>query len=136
MGDEPLYHSKLSSSVGEQDHLAYNVCINVVELSVNQRVQGLNQQQTHFTDLLRRIRTGDCNQEDWNLFWPDNLPTYKIEVSFNMLRGFFCSNEDVTNYNFQRLSQIHKPVACINARHASDVAKKATMRDKTVDTLP
>lgn len=91
MGDEPLYHSKLSSSVGEQGHLAYNVCINVVELSVNQRVQGLNQQQTHFRDLLRRIRTGDCNEEDWNLFWPDNLPKYKIEVSFKMLRGFFVA---------------------------------------------
>lgn len=111
MGDEPFYHSKLSSSVGEQDHLAYNVCINVVELSVNQRVEGLNQQQTHFRDLLRRIRTGDCNEEDWNLFWPDNLPTYKIDVSLKMLRGFFVAMKMlliITSNDYHKsISQLH-----------------------------
>lgn len=41
----------------------------------------------------------------------------------------FYSNDDVANYNFQRLSQLHQPTACINARHSSDVAKKASSED-------
>ena len=69
VGDNPLYHSKSSNSVPEQGHLAYHVFTNVVKLSVNQRVQGLNHQQTQFRDSLMRLRTGDCNEEDWKLLF-------------------------------------------------------------------
>ena len=37
VADKPLYHSKPTSSVGEQGHLAYLMFNNVIKLSVNQR---------------------------------------------------------------------------------------------------
>ena len=40
VADKPLYHSRPSSSTGEQGYLAYHMFGNVVKLSVNQRVQG------------------------------------------------------------------------------------------------
>lgn len=43
--------------------------------------------------------------------------------------GLYYSNEDVANYKFKRLSELHQPIACINARHSSDVAKKASFED-------
>ena len=65
--DKPLYHSKPTSSVGEQGHLAYLMFNNVIKLSVNQRVQGTNPEQSQFRDLLMRLRTGDCTEQDWKL---------------------------------------------------------------------
>ena len=40
VADKPLYHSKPTSSLGEQGHLAYLMFTKVIKLSVNQRVQG------------------------------------------------------------------------------------------------
>ena len=47
VADKPLYHSKPSSAIGQQGHLAYCMFTNVVKLSVNQRVQGLSPEQTY-----------------------------------------------------------------------------------------
>ena len=57
LADKPLYYSRPSSSIAEQGHLAYYMFTNVVKLSVNQRVQGLDLQQSQFRDLLMRLRT-------------------------------------------------------------------------------
>ena len=62
VADKPLYHSKPTSSVGKQDHLAYLMFNNVIKLSVNQRVQGTNPEQSQFRDLLMRLCTGDCTE--------------------------------------------------------------------------
>ena len=56
VADKKLYHSRPSSSIGEEGHLAHFMFNDVVKLSVNQRVQGTNPQQTQFRDLLMRLR--------------------------------------------------------------------------------
>lgn len=38
----------------------------------------------------------------------------------------YFSNEEVANYNFEKLSALNHPIARVNARHSSDLAKKAS----------
>ena len=40
VSDKPLYHSKPSTSLQEQGHLAYLMFDTVVKLTINQQVQG------------------------------------------------------------------------------------------------
>ena len=111
VADKPLYQTRPSSSIGEQGHLAYHMFSNVVKLSVNQRVQGLDQQQFQFGDLLMRLRTGDCNEEDWELLLErqpskeDNLQQFKSATRL------YFSNEEVANYNYEQLSALDQPIA-------------------------
>ena len=129
VADKPLYHSRPSSSTGEQGYLAYHMFGNVVKLSVNQRVQGLNQQQAQFRDLLIRLRTGDSNEQDWKLLLA-RQPSIALNVNeFQDATRLYFSNEEVANYNFEQLSELHQPIACITARHSSDIAKKASSDD-------
>ena len=129
VADKPLYHSRPSSSTGEQGYLAYHMFGNVVKLSVNQRVQGLNQQQAQFRDLLIRLRTGDSNEQDWKLLLA-RQPSIALNVNeFQDATRLYFSNEEVANYNFEQLSKLHQPIACITARHSSDIAKKASSDD-------
>ena len=41
----------------------------------------------------------------------------------------YYSNEEVANYNFRKLTELHQPIARINAQHSSDLAKKAAPDD-------
>ena len=126
VADKPLYHSSPSSSIGQQGHLAYYMFSNVVKLSVNQRVQGVNPQQTQFRDLLMRLRTGDCNEEDWKLLLTRQPSKAENIAEFQYATRLYFSNEEVANYNFHQLAELHQPIARIDARHSSDLAKKAS----------
>ena len=99
---------------------------NVVKLSVNQRVQGINPQQTQFRDLLMRLRTRDCNEEDWKLLLTRQPSKAENIAAFQDATRLYFSNEEVANYNFQKLAELHQPIARIDAWHSSDLAKKAT----------
>ena len=125
VADKPLYHSKPTSSVGEQGHLAYLMFNNVIKLSVNQRVQGTNPEQSQFRDLLMQLCTGDCTEKDWKLLLTRQPNTTNLTEFQNAARLYF-SNEEVANYNFEKLSALHNPIARVNARHSSDLAKKAS----------
>ena len=125
--DKPLYHSKPSTSVGEQGHLAYFMFVNVVKLSVNQRVQGLTLQQTQFRDLLQHLRSGDCNNVDWKLLLTQQ-PSEQLNLTdFEQATRLFFSNEHVANYNFEKVSVVGHPIARINARHSSEFGKKGQL---------
>ena len=56
VADKPLYHAKPSNAIGEQGYQAYNLFDKVVKLAVNltvnQRVQGMTSEQIQFRDLL------------------------------------------------------------------------------------
>ncbi len=126
VGDKPLYHAKPSSSIGEQGHLVFLMFTNVVKLTVNQRVQGADPEQIQFRDfLLCRLHTGDSNEHDWNLLTrqPSNFQNL---TDFQHATRLYFSNEEVANYNFEQLLGLCQPIACINAFHASAVAKKAS----------
>ena len=126
VADKPLYHSKPTSSVGEQGHLAYLMFNNVIKLSVNQRVQGTNPEQSQFRDLLMRLRTGDCTEQDWKLLLTRQPSNTTNLTEFQNATRLYFSNEEVANYNFEKLSALHNPIARVNARHSSDLAKKAS----------
>ena len=126
VADKPLYHSKPTSSVGEQGHLAYLMFNNVIKLSVNQRVQGTNPEQSQFRDLLMRLRTGDCTEQDWKLLLTRQPSNTTNLTEFQNATRLHFSNEEVANYNFEKLSALHNPIARVNARHSSDLAKKAS----------
>ena len=72
---------------------------NVIKLSVNQRVQGSNPEQSKFRELLMRLRTGDCTEQDWKLLLtrqPTNAPNL---VEFQDATRLYFSKEEVANYN-------------------------------------
>ncbi len=56
VADKPLYHAKPSNAIGEQGYQAYHLFDKVVKLAVNltvnQRVQGMTSEQIQFRDLL------------------------------------------------------------------------------------
>lgn len=126
VADKPLYHSRPSSSIGEQGHLAYHMFSIVVKLSVNQRVRGLDQQQSQFRDLLMRLRTGDCNEEDWKLLLKRQPSKEDNLVQFKSATRLYFSNEEVANYNYEQLSALDQPIARINAHHSSNLAKNSS----------
>ena len=126
VADKPLYHSKPTSSVGEQGHLAYLMFNNVIKRSVNQRVQGTNPEQSQFRDLLMRLRTGGCTEQDWKLLLTRQPSNTTNLTEFQNATRLYFSNEEVANYNFEKLSALHNPIARVNARHSSDLAKKAS----------
>lgn len=124
LGDKPFYHSKPSTSLQEQGHLAYLMFDTVVKLTINQRVQGYSPEKVKFRDLLMRLHTGDCNQDDWNLLLPRQPSKMKNITDFKDAIRLYYSNDDVANYNFQKLSELQQPIARINAVHSSPTAKK------------
>ena len=98
----------------------------VAKLRINQRVQGFTPERAQFRDLLERLRTGDCNQNDWNLLLRRQPSMVKDIAYFKDAIRLYYSNDEVTNYNFETLSALNQPIARINAIHSSDIAKKST----------
>ena len=129
VADKPLYHAKPSNAVGEQGFQAYHMFDKVVKLTVNQRVQGMTPEQVQFRDLLLRLRKGKSTVDDWELLLtrqPSNVTNlYEFEDSTRL----FYSNEQVGNYNHEQLTRLGLPIAHINARHSSAVAKKISSDD-------
>lgn len=126
VADKPLYHSNPSNSLQEQGYLAYFMFNTVVKLTINQRVQGFTPEQAQFRDLLECLRTGDCNQNDWNLLLSRQPSMVKDIAYFKDAIRLYYNNDEVANYNFEKLSALNQPIARINAIHSSDIAKKST----------
>ena len=129
VADKPLYHAKPSNAVGEQGFQAYHMFDKVVTLTVNQRVQGSNSEQVHFIDLLLRLRKGDSTVEDWKLLLTRQPSSVANLSAFEDATRLFYSNDQVANYNHEQLTKLKHPVANINARHSSEVAKKVSPDD-------
>ena len=68
VGDKPLYHAKPSNAVGEQGFQAYNMFDKVVTPTVNQRVQGSDDEQVRFRDLLLRLRKASPQLKTGNYY--------------------------------------------------------------------
>ena len=73
-----------------------------------------------------RLRTGDCNEEDWKLLLTRQPSKAENIAEFQYATRLYFSNEEVANYNFHQLAELHQPIARIDARHSSDLAKKAS----------
>ena len=124
VGDKPLYHAKPSNAVGEQGFQAYHMFDKVVTLTVNQRVQGSDNEQVRFRDLLLRLHKGESTVEDWELLLTRQPSNVANLSDFQNATRLFYSNDQVANYNHEQLTKLEHPIANINARHSSEVAKK------------
>ena len=129
VADKPLYHAKPSNDVGEQGYQAYHMFDKVVKLTVNQRVQGMTTEQVNFRDLLLRLRKGESTVDDWKLLLTRQPSNVTNLCDFEDATRLFYSNEQVANYNHEQLTKLDHPVAHINARHSSALAKKISSDD-------
>ena len=123
VADKPLYHAKPSGVIGEQGHLAYLMFDKVVKLSENQRVQGSNPEQVSFKQLLERLRNGDSTQEDWQLLLSRQPSAVPNLSEFENAMRLFYGNDQVATYNYDQLLKLRQPIAQIDARHSSSIAK-------------
>ena len=123
VADKPLFHAKPSNNIGEQGYQTYRMFDKVVKLTVNQRVQGISSQQECFRNLLLRLRKGESTLEDWQLLLSRQPSTIKDISSFNDAIRLYYSNDEVATYNHEQLIQLQHPIAKINARHSSCLAK-------------
>ncbi len=96
---------------------------------VNQRVQGMTPEQIMFRDLLSRLRKGESTTEDWDVLLSRQPSRISNLAEFKDAIRLFYSNEQVANYNHEQLSRLEQPIAHINARHSSIVAKKMPSED-------
>ncbi len=129
VADKPLYHAKPSNAVGEQGYQAYHLFDKVVKLTVNQRVQGMTSEQIQFRDLLLRLRKGESTVKDWKLLLTRQPSNVTNLCDFEDATRLFYSNEQVANYNHEQLTKLEHPIAHINARHSSALAKKISSDD-------
>ena len=129
VADKPLYHAKPSNAVGEQGYQAYHMFDKVVKLTVNQRVQGMTPEQVQFRDLLLRLRKGESTVDDWKLLLTRQPSNVTNLCDFENSTRLFYSNEQVANFNHEQLTKLEHPVAHINARHSSELAKKISSDD-------
>ena len=129
VADKALYHARPSNPVGEQGHQAYHMFDKVVKLTVNQRVQGMTSEQVQFRDLLLRLRKGDSTVDDWKLLLTRQPSNVTNLCDFEDSTRLFYSNEQVGNYNHEQLIKLEHPIAHINARHSSALAKKISSDD-------
>ena len=127
--DQPLYHAKPTSAIGEQGHYAYMMFNNVVTLTDNQRIKGSDKQQIFFRQLLSRLRNGDSTEEDWKLL----LTRQPLQASnldqFRTATHLFYSNEEVATFNYDSLLQLKQPIANIDAKHSSLESAKINPQD-------
>ena len=128
VADKPLYHANPSNPIGEQGFQAY-MFDKVVTLTVNQRVQGSNFEQVHFRDLLLRLRKGESTIDDWELLLTRQPSNITNMHEFEDATRLFYSNDQVANYNHEQFNKLENPIAHINARHSSEVAKKMSPDD-------
>ena len=124
VADKPLYHAKPSNDIGLQGCIAYMMFDKVVKLTVNQRVHGASNEQSQFRDLLQRLRLGQSTVKDWNMLLTRQPSNFTGLSEFSDAVRLFYSNEQVGNYNHDKLLMLNQPVATVEARHSSAAAKK------------
>ena len=115
VADKPLYHNKPTGALGDQGYLAYLMFSKVIKLSVNQRVQGSDVRQVTFKNFLRRLRNGDCTQEDWQLLLTRQPSKVQNLNDFHDAIRLFYGNNDVASFNYEQLLKLKQPIACIQA---------------------
>ena len=128
VGDKPLFHSHPSNEIGKQGSFAYMMFDKVIKLTENQRVSGVSEEQVVFRDFLFRLRNGETTSDDWHLLMT-RQPSSVINIcEFENSIRLFYSNEQVGEFNFEQLTKLQNPIACIEARHSSAGAKKFEFR--------
>lgn len=74
----------------------------VIKLTLNKRVKASSPEQSTFRDLLNRLRTGDCTENDWILLLTRQPSTIDNIAAFKDTIRLYYSNDEVTKYNFEK----------------------------------
>ena len=119
VGDKPLYHSLPKTERQMQGLLLYHEFKKVVKLTVNQRVQGSDIEQSNFRALLTLARYGDSTMSDWESL------IFRTPHKVNNINDFrqhsvrLCYHkEKVAELNMSKLKSLNQPIAMIKARHS------------------
>ena len=86
-------------------------------------------EQMRFRDILLRLRKGESTIEGWQLLLTRQPSNVANLSEFEEATRLFYSNDQVANYNHEQLTKLEQPIAHINARHSSEVAKKISSDD-------
>ena len=124
VGDKPLYHSMPKTEKQIQGFFLYHEFKKVVKLTVNQRVQGNNIEQSNFREILTRARHGESNESDWHSLisrTPDKVDNLN-DFEKNSVRLCY-HKEKVAELNMTRLKSLGQPIAVIKARHSIGAQK-------------
>lgn len=119
VGDKPLFHSMPKTEKQIQGLLLYREFKKVVKLTVNQRVQGNDIEQSNFRELLTRARYGESTISDWQSLisrTPDKV--HNINDFTNHSVRLCYHKEKVAELNMSKLKCLNEPIAIIKARHS------------------
>jgi hypothetical protein len=73
---------------------------------------------------LLRLCKGESTVDDWKLLLTRQPSNITNLCEFEDATRLFYGNEQIANYNHEQLTKLDQPVAHINARHSSALAKK------------
>ena len=93
----------------------FDIVVNLTQ-QMRQENESNDPKQAHFIELLNRTRTGSNTIEDWNLLC-ERVITPLNEQEFVNAQRLFVLNEDVDNYNYDKLKSLDSPIAKILAKN-------------------
>ena len=70
------------------------------------------------------MHKGDSNEKDWQLILKWQPSKVEHLTQFQDATTLYFGNEEVANYNFDKLARLNQPIACIKAHPSSDLARK------------
>ena len=117
--DKPLYHSLPQTDKQLQGSLMYKQFNQVVNLTVNHRVDGKSEDQCQFRDLLLRARDSKSIVADWHKLLSrtpnctDNIEEFKVSA----IRLCYLKSK-VAEIKLTKLKDLKCPIARIKARHS------------------
>jgi Helitron helicase-like domain at N-terminus/PIF1-like helicase len=126
----PLYNNNpnlknLQYIAGRNAYLTLNQTMQLTEIM---RQRGGDQEALHFRQALAELRTGEVTLASWELLCTrvqNQLPVEEVRFFDNALRIFF-TNQEVRDYNMDKLKRLGQPCKKILATHTGPNAHKAT----------
>ena len=93
------------------------------------RQQGSDAGQTHFRELLVRLRDGNSSLEDHNTLMQRTPERALNHAEFENALQLFPTTAAVAEHNHEKLTQMQLPIADIHAKHIGKNAKKACVQE-------
>ena len=108
VGDKPVYHSLPKTERQMQGLLLYHEFKKVVKLTVNQRVQGSDTEQSNFRALLIQARYGGSTMSDWESLMFRTPHKVNNINDFKQLSVRLCYHkEKVAELNMSKLKSLN-----------------------------
>ena len=99
--------------------------LKAVKLTVNERAKGSAPNQEKFRTILTNLRDGESTVDDWNLLLsrtPNNVEN--LQLFKDKCIKLSCGNDKVAQDNYDKLKELNKPIAEVNARQNNSSSRK------------